>query len=240
MPETPQTDKAEAMFLLSGISKIYTMGEETIRALDNVDLTIENGDFIAIVGPSGSGKSTLMHILGFMDKPTSGSIHFDGRDVSDLKKSDQADIRSSKIGFVFQAFNLLPRLSVFDNVKLPYAYYRGTPRDPRGMVVEALEKVGMEHRNQHRPSQLSGGEKQRVAIARALANDPRLILADEPTGNLDSKNATNILELFVKLNEAGHTIIIVTHDRNVAAYARRRVAVFDGRLNEAPAIDDST
>ena len=231
MLANPQEESGE-MFLLSGISKTYHMGTEQIRALDNVDLTIRDGEIIAIIGPSGSGKSTLMHILGFMDKPTAGKILFDGRDVSDLRPTEQANIRSSKIGFVFQAFNLLPRLSVLENVKLPYSYYRGHRQDPTEMAFQALDKVGMRPRASHRPSQLSGGERQRVAIARALANDPRLILADEPTGNLDSKNATNILELFVRLNEAGHTVIIVTHDENVAAYANRRVSVFDGRLDE--------
>jgi ABC-type lipoprotein export system ATPase subunit len=239
MPANPQEESGK-MFLLSGISKTYHMGTEKIRALDNVDLTIRDGEIIAIIGPSGSGKSTLMHILGFMDKPTAGKILFDGRDVSDLRPAEQANIRSSKIGFVFQAFNLLPRLSVLENVKLPYSYYRGHHQDPTEMAFQALDKVGMRPRATHRPSQLSGGERQRVAIARALANDPRLILADEPTGNLDSKNATNILELFVRLNEAGHTVIIVTHDENVAAYANRRVSVFDGRLDELERPAEST
>ena len=220
------------MIELKGVTKTYRMGDETIRALDDVTFRIDIGEFVAILGPSGSGKSTLMHMIGLMDLPSEGAIFFDGIDVTRLKSAEQADIRGSKIGFVFQAFNLLPRFTVEQNVRLPYAYYRGPPTKEKERTAAALAKVGLSHRRKHRPNQLSGGERQRVAIARALAIDPRIILADEPSGNLDSGNAKKVLELFVELNQSGNTIVIVTHDEKVASYARRQVNVLDGRIFE--------
>ncbi|HSI85091.1 MAG: ABC transporter ATP-binding protein [Candidatus Methylacidiphilales bacterium] len=212
------------------VKKHYRMGGSLVHALDGVDLSIMSGDFVAIVGPSGSGKSTLMHLLGFLDQPTSGEILFEGRDVSRITPNERARIRSEKIGFVFQSFNLLPRLSVKQNVLLPH-YYRKSP-DPGATerAIEALATVGMSERQHHRPNQLSGGQRQRVAIARALTNNPSLILADEPTGNLDSNTASSILDLFTGLNERGRTVVIVTHDPNVARRTRRQLHVNDGKI----------
>jgi ABC-type lipoprotein export system ATPase subunit len=212
------------------VKKHYRMGSDVVHALDGVDLAVTPGDFIAIVGPSGSGKSTLMHLLGFLDQPTAGTILFEGRDVSKIGANERAKIRSEKIGFVFQSFNLLPRLNVKQNVLLPH-YYRKSP-DPgaRERAHVALTTVGMNDRERHRPSQLSGGQRQRVAIARALTNDPSLILADEPTGNLDSVTATSILDLFTELNRQGRTVIIVTHDAQVAGRTRRQIHVADGKI----------
>ena len=208
------------------------MGEETVHALAGVDLEIEKAEFLAILGPSGSGKSTLMHMLGFMDHPTSGTMVFDQTVVSSLSSSQRAWYRSNRIGFVFQAFNLLPRLSVTENVLLPLSYSRRRNRDRTQRAHNALERVGMEHRANHIPNQLSGGERQRVAIARALINEPTLILADEPTGNLDSKNVARIMELFCQLQEEGQTLVMVTHDQNLADYSSRIIHMLDGRIAE--------
>lgn len=221
------------MVRLEAVSKIYQVGSVLVKALDGVNLTIDAGEFVAIVGPSGSGKSTLMHLLGFLDQPTSGKIYFDGEELSAISPNKRASIRSEKIGFVFQAFNLLPRLTVARNTLLPLSYSRvareaadaGTNR-----VLEILEQVGMRQRADHRPNQLSGGEKQRVAIARALINQPRIILADEPTGNLDSRTAKSIMDIFTRLHQQGRTVILVTHDAGVAEHAKRRVQVLDGRI----------
>jgi len=215
---------------LVSITKHYSVGGTLVKALDNVDLTIDSGEFSAVIGPSGSGKSTLMHLLGFLDHPTSGEIHFDGEEVARIGSNRRAMIRSEKIGFVFQSFNLLPRLSVLQNVLLPTSYAR--PRIPNAekRARQALESVGMADRAHHRPSQLSGGQRQRVAIARALINEPRLILADEPTGNLDSRSAENILSLFEELHGQGRTIILVTHDANVACHTQRQIRVLDGKI----------
>ena len=212
------------------VKKHYRMGGSTVHALDGVDLAVPPGDFVAIVGPSGSGKSTMMHLLGFLDQPTGGTILFEGEDVSRIGSSDRARIRSEKIGFVFQSFNLLPRLNVKQNVLLPN-YYRKSP-DPGAQerAREALATVGMTDRGHHRPSQLSGGQRQRVAIARALTNSPSLILADEPTGNLDSVTAAAILDLFTELNRQGRTVILVTHDAHVASRTKRQVHVADGKI----------
>ena len=212
------------------VSKTYTVGHVAVHALNRVDLTIEEGEFVAIVGPSGSGKSTLMHLLGFLDQPTSGRIYFDGRELSSIEHNERATIRSHKIGFVFQAFNLLPRLTVRRNTLLPLSYARERAAGAGERVDAILEQVGMAARADHRPSQLSGGEKQRVAIARALINEPRVILADEPTGNLDSRTAKSIMEIFTGLNSKGRTVIVVTHDLGVAEYAQRRIHVLDGRI----------
>ncbi len=215
---------------LEKIVKTFPMGVEQVNALNGIDLTVEEGEFLAILGPSGSGKSTLMHILGFLDNPTAGRIQFDGQDSTTFSPTQRARMRSEKIGFVFQGFNLLPRLNVYHNVILPLSYHRGHLDSPRQRALQALEQVGLSPRLRHRPSQLSGGQRQRVAIARALINEPRLILADEPTGNLDSNTAQNILELFARLNRKGRTIVLVTHDAQVAAHARRQIHMLDGRI----------
>ena len=212
------------------VKKHYRMGGSVVHALDGVDLVVPPGDFVAIVGPSGSGKSTMMHLLGFLDQPTGGTILFEGGDVSRISSNQRARIRSEKIGFVFQSFNLLPRLNVTQNVLLPH-YYRKSP-DPGAQqrAQEALATVGMTDREHHRPSQLSGGQRQRVAIARALTNSPSLILSDEPTGNLDSVTAAAILDLFTELNRQGRTVILVTHDAQVASRTKRQVHVADGKI----------
>lgn len=212
------------------VSKVYQVGYVPVRALDRVHLKIEEGEFVSVVGPSGSGKSTLMHLLGFLDQPTSGKITFDGREISAISSNERALIRSQKIGFIFQAFNLLPRITVLGNTTLPLSYSRNPERAKTKRAWEILEQVGMKDRAHHRPSQLSGGEKQRVAIARALINEPRMILADEPTGNLDSQTAKTIMELFTALNKEGRTVVIVTHDSEVADYTQRRIRVRDGKV----------
>ena len=222
----------DTIFKLSDLRRTYTVGSEQVNALDGVDLTIEDREFIAVIGSSGSGKSTLMHLLGFMDSPTAGRMEFEGKDVTRINGAARADLRARRIGFVFQSFNLLPRLSVLDNVLLPLTYSRSRVANQLELGMAALERVGMEHRYAHTPSQLSGGERQRVAIARALINQPRLILADEPTGNLDSKNRGRIMELFASLLEEGITLALVTHDHEVAGYAGRRIRMQDGKIVE--------
>jgi ABC-type lipoprotein export system ATPase subunit len=223
---------SECIFELSEIRRTYKVGDETVHALDGIDLKIMESEFIAVIGTSGSGKSTLMHVLGFMDKPTSGTMYFEQRDVSRIDGGERARLRSTRIGFVFQAFNLLPRLSVLANVRLPLTYNRESTEDSAELGLNALERVGMAHRATHTPNQLSGGERQRVAIARALINQPRLILADEPTGNLDTKNRGRIMDLFASLMDEGITLALVTHDDEVARYAQRRIRMQDGRIVE--------
>lgn len=223
---------ANKVFELSSIRRTYQVGSEFVHALAGVDLTIRDREFIAVIGTSGSGKSTLMHMLGFMDSPTSGQMFFEGRDVSAIGRGERSRLRATRIGFVFQAFNLLPKLSVLDNVVLPLVYGRKRVKDKAELGRQALERVGMEHRASHTPGQLSGGERQRVAIARSLINQPRLILADEPTGNLDSKNRGRIMELFSSLMDEGITLALVTHDDEVAAYARRQIRMQDGVIVE--------
>jgi putative ABC transport system ATP-binding protein len=214
------------------ITKIYQMDGVQTHALRGVSLGIDKGDFVAIMGPSGSGKSTLMHILGCLDTPTSGSYFLDGKDVSQLTDDELSEIRNQKIGFVFQAFNLLPRVSALKNVMLPlvYAGVRREERMRRGR--EALEAVGLGHRLENRSNQMSGGEIQRVAIARALVNNPLVIFGDEPTGNLDTKSWKEIMKIFQDLNTAGHTIILVTHEPYLAKYAKRVVNLRDGEIVE--------
>ncbi len=220
------------MIELKNAHKIYPMGEISVQALRGLDLTIKPGEFVAIMGPSGSGKSTLMHLLGCLDLPSNGLVQLDGRDVTKLDEDTLAQIRGKKIGFVFQTFNLIPTLTAQENVELPL-FFQGVPRKERSArAVELLQKVGLRDRIQHKPSQLSGGERQRVAIARALANDPEIILADEPTGNLDSESGEAILKLLAQLNREGKTIILVTHNPEAAAYAHRIVRIKDGRLLE--------
>ena len=215
---------------MRGVKKHYPVGSTVVKALDDVSLDIRSGEFVAIVGPSGSGKSTLMHLLGFLDSPTGGEIHFDGEPVAQIGANRRAMIRAEKIGFVFQSFNLLPRLSVLRNVLVPVSYIRRRVERAEERALAALDRVGLRDRAHHLPNQLSGGQRQRVAIARSLINEPRLVLADEPTGNLDSRTAESILTLFEELNAQGRTIVLVTHDPNVAAHAGRRVRVHDGRI----------
>ena len=208
--------------------KTYKLGGTTVRALDGVDLEVPEGDMLAIAGPSGSGKSTLMHIIGCLDQPDSGRYVLAGEDVSSLSRNRLAEVRNQRIGFVFQTFNLLPRMNALENVELPllYAGLRGA----KDRAAEALRTIGLEDRMHHKPNQLSGGQRQRVAIARALITDPAILLADEPTGNLDSKTGEEILELFVSLNAAGRTIILVTHEADIAARCRRQIHMRDGRI----------
>ena len=208
------------------------MGEETVTALDGVSLSIARGESIAIIGPSGSGKSTLMNILGGLDRPSRGRYRFEGDEVAHFSDDQLADFRNRRIGFVFQSFQLLPRLSALQNVELPMVYSGAAPRARRERAAELLERVGLGSRMGHRPNQLSGGQQQRVAIARSLANQPDLLLADETTGALDSATGIEVLALFQKLNTEGLTVVLVTHDRGVADAARRRIAFRDGRVTE--------
>jgi putative ABC transport system ATP-binding protein len=215
---------------LRNVSKIYHLGGEEIRALDDLSLDIESGEFISIIGPSGSGKSTLMHILGCLDTPTRGTLKLDGTEIQNASKRELARIRNEKIGFVFQFFNLLPKLNVLQNVELPMIYSGASSRERRERAVAALKLVDLENRSKHRPLQLSGGQQQRVAIARALVNNPKIVFADEPTGNLDSHTGEAILSLFRKLSQEGRTIALVTHDPEIAAVTPRRIEIRDGKV----------
>ncbi len=211
------------------VTKVYRLGEIDFRALCSISLTIEKGEFIAIMGPSGSGKSTFMNILGCLDKPTTGRYILDGKETGGLDRDERAEIRNRKIGFVFQGFNLLPRTSAIENVELPLLYNGISPSARREKAMAALKKVGLEGKEYNHPSQLSGGQQQRVAIARALVNDAPLILADEPTGNLDTKTSSEIMNLFVQLNaESNITVILITHEPDIAAYSRRIIRFLDG------------
>jgi len=219
------------------ISKVYSLGDVEVHALRDVSLTIGKGEFVAIMGQSGSGKSTFMNILGGLDRPTSGQYLLEGSDVAGLGRDELAGIRNRKIGFVFQGFNLLPRTSAIENVELPMLYGGIAARERRQRAVAALRTVGLEGREEHHPKQLSGGQQQRVAIARALVNDAPIILADEPTGNLDTKTSAEIMDIFVRLNrESEITIILVTHESDIAAYSRRVIRFLDGSvLSDEPA-----
>ena len=213
------------------LRKVYDLGKQSVTALAGVDVNIAPGEFTAVMGPSGSGKSTFMHIAGLLDEPTSGLYEFEGRDVSSLCADERADIRSRRMGFVFQAYNLLPRTTAVENVELPMLYAGVPDAQRRAIALEKMEIVGVGHLADHAPNQMSGGQQQRVAIARSLVNDPGLILADEPTGALDTKTSQEVMELFTRLNEEhGITILLVTHEPDVAAYAKRVITFRDGRL----------
>jgi putative ABC transport system ATP-binding protein len=213
-----------------GLTKTYLMGSEEVAALRGVDLTIKRGEYVAIMGPSGSGKSTLMNLIGCLDSPSSGKYWLAGRLVSELKDDDLAAIRNREIGFVFQTFNLLPRASALHNVELPLIYNGTPPKERLERARKALESVDLGQRMSHKPSELSGGQRQRVAIARALVNTPAIVLADEPTGNLDSKTGEEIMALFARLHEQGNTIILVTHENDIAEHAHRIIRLRDGRI----------
>lgn len=217
---------------LNNITKSYPLGDTELSILKNINLTIESGDFVAIMGPSGSGKSTLMNILGCLDKPSSGTYKLEGKPIEHLSPDELATIRNQKIGFVFQGFNLLSRTSALENVELPMVYANISASQRAKRATEALEKVGLKERIHHQPNQLSGGQQQRVAIARAIVNEAPIIFADEPTGNLDTKMSVEIMDLFKKLNETlGRTIILVTHEEDIAQYAKRIIKIVDGEIN---------
>ena len=217
---------------LDDVRKYYLVGDYIVRALDGVSITISRGSFTAIMGPSGSGKSTLMNLIGCLDSPTSGHIAIDGEPTEELSEAELADIRNRKVGFVFQQYNLLSKLTVLDNVMTPLLYAGEGRRERREMAEAMLEKVGLKDRMKHRPSELSGGQKQRVAIARALVNNPAILLADEPTGALDSKTGEDVMSLFMGLNEEGRTIVLVTHDLKLGAMCPARISIRDGKVVE--------
>ncbi|WP_031539205.1 MULTISPECIES: ABC transporter ATP-binding protein [unclassified Bacillus (in: firmicutes)] len=221
-----------ALVEIKNVKKEYTLGGETVTALDNVSFTVNKGDFIAIIGPSGSGKSTLMNMIGCLDTPDSGEYYLDGQNVFSLKSKQLAEVRNHKIGFIFQSFNLLTKQSAFENVELPLVYRGIGSKERKEIALQALKKVGLLERAGHKPTELSAGQQQRVAIARALAGNPPILLADEPTGALDSKTGVEVMNLMKDLNRQGHTIILITHDLEIAKQAKRVIRIQDGRLAE--------
>ena len=226
-----EKENREPLIELKDIYKVYQMGDEEIRANDGITLTIYRGEFVAIVGKSGSGKSTLMNIIGALDVPTEGEYHLGGEDVSDMTDDELAEIRNKMIGFIFQQYNLLPKLDLLENVELPLLYAGVGASERRERAMAALEKVGLKEKYKNMPSQLSGGQQQRVSIARALAGDPSLILADEPTGALDSRTSRDVLNFLKQLNDEGNTIVMITHDSSIAMEAKRVVRIHDGKIN---------
>lgn len=220
------------MIELKNISKSYNLGEQELKVLDNINFKVQKGEFVSIIGPSGSGKSTMMNILGLLDVADSGEYLLDSRSIKDANDSILADIRNKKIGFIFQSFNLLPKMNALENVQVPLMYRGMNKKESQKRAYEILEKVGLKGREKHMPSQLSGGQQQRVAIARALIGEPEIILADEPTGALDSKTGNEVMELLQELNREGQTIILITHDISIANRANRIVKMMDGKLEE--------
>jgi putative ABC transport system ATP-binding protein len=229
-PQTGSPALGPPLISARDLTKIYRVGEQDLVALDHVTLDIAAGDFVAIMGPSGSGKSTMMNLIGALDVPTSGSLVLDGRDIGKLSVDELADLRNRSIGFVFQQFNLLPRTSALEQVMLPLLYAHPRPADSEAMARRRLEQVGLANRMDHTPRQLSGGQQQRVAIARALVNNPKLLLADEPTGALDSRTSEEIMQVFADLNREGITIVVVTHEPEIALWAGRRITFRDGHI----------
>jgi putative ABC transport system ATP-binding protein len=223
---------------VTGLGRDYAMGSETVHALRAVDLTVARNEYVAIMGPSGSGKSTLMNLLGCLDVPTSGTYHLEGQMVAEMSEAQLAEVRNRRIGFVFQTFNLLPRANIFSNVELPMIYAGVAKAERRRRAEQALETVGLAARMRHRPNELSGGQRQRVAIARALVTNPSILLADEPTGNLDTKTGDGIMAMFDRLHETGQTIILVTHEEYIAAHAQRILRLRDGRIEADVAVDE--
>ena len=230
---------SDALLVMDGVTKVFTTDEVETHALAGIHLNLKRGEYVSISGPSGCGKSTLLAILGLLDSPSGGTYTLNGRAVQDLKLAERARIRNREIGFIFQAFNLIGDLTVYENVELPLTYRGMSGAERKKRVLEALERVGMSHRIKHYPSQLSGGQQQRVAVARALAGDPSILLADEPTGHLDSQNGEQVMDLLRELHRGGATICMVTHDPRYAKYADREIHLFDGRIveesREAPA-----
>lgn len=221
-----------ALIHIENMKKIYNPGENEVRALDGIDLDIEKGDLVAIVGHSGSGKSTLMNMLGCLDTPTSGKYVLDGQDVASMTYNQLADVRNKEIGFIFQGFNLISNLDAVGNVELPLVYRGVSKNERKQLAMEALKSVGLEDRMKHKPNEMSGGQQQRVAVARAVAAKPPIILADEPTGNLDTKSTQEIMEILKELHRSGRTVIIITHDEEIASQAHRVIRILDGRIEE--------
>ena len=221
-----------ALIHIENMKKIYNPGENEVRALDGIDLDIEKGDLVAIVGHSGSGKSTLMNMLGCLDTPTSGKYVLDGQDVASMTDNQLADVRNKEIGFIFQGFNLISNLDAVGNVELPLVYRGVSKNERKQLAMEALKSVGLEDRMKHKPNEMSGGQQQRVAVARAVAAKPPIILADEPTGNLDTKSTPEIMEILKELHRSGRTVIIITHDEEIASQAHRVIRILDGRIEE--------
>ncbi len=220
------------MIILKDVSKIYRMGDNEFYALDHANMHVQEHEFVSIIGPSGSGKSTLMNIIGCLDEATEGEYFLDGQEIRSYSQTQLARIRNKKIGFIFQSFNLIGRMSAWENVELPLIYQRVPMRERRERVAQSLERVGLYERREHQPNELSGGQQQRVAIARAIAVEPTLFLADEPTGNLDSHTGEEIMGIFHELHEAGNTIVLITHDSGIASQAQRRINIMDGHVTE--------